>query len=290
MLFDTTVIRYGVSTTFHFATIFMYSGILGQFGQLIGLAFLVTSALALLTSCTVQGPQVTAAGRVTFLGDGAIRFSGKISQSSANELEALLGEHSNGVTTLIVTSLGGEVLSGLRMGRLVRDYKLRVIAQDYCVSSCANYIISAAIRTEVRKNTIVGWHGGALQPLYTPLTASPSFFTRISQLFAANSGEAKQRAYLKQWQAEEAQFFSSVGVNQIITVLGMMPGLAEKRHAQSFTFDTRTLRQLGLNIHYEGRQHEQNEKFNRYIQRFELSEAALSEYITFHEQRKRAML
>lgn len=82
-------------------------------------------------------------------------FRGSIGNGSFQKMKSMLDDQ---VRTLIITSPGGEVEPAIRMGELVLAHNLDVVAERYCLSSCANYIFLAGKHKFIR-NGIVGFHG-----------------------------------------------------------------------------------------------------------------------------------
>ncbi len=66
------------------------------------------------------------------------------------------------IDTLVITSTGGDVNYGIKLGNDVFDRKLNVVVRDYCMSSCANYIFLAGNKKSIEKNSIIAFHGTSL--------------------------------------------------------------------------------------------------------------------------------
>lgn len=207
-----------------------------------------------------------------------VRYVGPISQANVGAFSRLLREHAASITTLAITSLGGETSAGLLLGRLVHEHKLKVIVREMCASSCANYVVTASNDVLVEEGALLGWHGGALQSLYMPYLTD--------EQVAASSEEALAalRDRLIQWRREEAEFFAAVGVDQAVTILGMVPGLRERRDAPLFSYDPLTLRALGLRINFTGGQAESVKDGKRVVQIFTLSPAQLDALLLRHAE------
>lgn len=205
-----------------------------------------------------------------------VRYAGSISQANVEAFARLLREHAASITTLVINSPGGEATAGLLLGRLVHEHKLKVIVREMCASSCANYVVAASNDVLVEAGAVLGWHGGALQPLYMPYLTD--------EQIAASSEEAQAalRDRLIQWRREEAEFFAAVGVDQAVTILGMAPGLRERRDAPLFSYDPLTLRALGLRINFTGGQTELAKDGKRVVQIFTLSPAQLDALLLRH--------
>ncbi|MFB6285349.1 MAG: hypothetical protein ABEK03_02060 [Candidatus Bipolaricaulia bacterium] len=89
------------------------------------------------------------------LDERTLAFQGPIRQGSFSQMEAMFD---GAVDTLVITSQGGRVAPGVRIGELVLQEKLDVIVERYCLSSCANYIFLAS-QPKVIRQGIVGFHG-----------------------------------------------------------------------------------------------------------------------------------
>ena len=63
------------------------------------------------------------------------------------------------ITTLLIDSAGGEIVVGMDFGR-----ELDVVVDRACLSSCANYVFTAARKKEILPGAVVAWHGSAKQP------------------------------------------------------------------------------------------------------------------------------
>lgn len=60
---------------------------------------------------------------------------------------------------LIINSIGGEVHAAMDVGRALDRKNVRLVVSEQCVSSCANYIFSAAPSVGVLPNSLVLLHG-----------------------------------------------------------------------------------------------------------------------------------
>ncbi|MCP4421670.1 MAG: hypothetical protein GY805_34085, partial [Chloroflexi bacterium] len=88
--------------------------------------------------------------------------------------------------------------------------------------------------------------------------------------------EQEHQQYLKKWHQQEADFFQKVGVDQMITVIGLMPGFKERRDAGLFSYDVQTLKLLGLRIEFEERQLEAQAGDERLVQIFHIEQDTLA--------------
>jgi len=157
---------------------------------------------------------------------------------------------------------------------------------NFCASSCANYIVTASDNVTIRTGALLGWHGGATQPFYSTLMVNSSWLAKIQLFFSDADEEQSMSDFVDKWQKEEEIFFDLVGVNQAVTILGMMPGLKEQRELSLYSYDPETLNRLGLNITFKGGE---QTLFSREgiksVQIFTLSSDKLDSLLILHKKR-----
>ncbi|MBF4290300.1 peptidase, partial [Vibrio anguillarum] len=158
---------------------------------------------------------------VTIAND-AIYYKGVLSPEG-NELAFELYERAKEKpNTLIITSDGGDIMLGIELGRWVYDNKMSVEVNDYCLSSCANYVFTAGKIKYISNRAIIGFHGGATSEVFDMSEIDDMLFG----LPKKERDEEKRRLlldmqrYLKKAKAEEKEYFKKIQVNQAITTLG----------------------------------------------------------------------
>lgn len=208
-----------------------------------------------------------------------IYYVGPITPEGTDKFEVLFSKHKPDLTTLIINSTGGEVFAGLRLGNLVRENQLKVRVKENCSSACANYVLPASRSVFVEAGAIIGWHGGALQSLYEPFPFETSIGTSPTQAQKNMLAE-----YVKNWRAAELQFFENTGVNQAVTILGMLPGLNSKRDSALFSYDPKTLAALGLHITFETEPSEHSANGRKVVQTLKMTAKDLQFWLQLHEQ------
>lgn len=215
--------------------------------------FLLLMCLIVITGCSTVPTNESSKDKVFLIDPSTIAFYAGTNNESFIKLTNLLHANKNTVKQLTVFSGGGDVHSAIKIGTLVHEMQLKVNIKNMCLSSCANYIATASPNVVVQAGAILGWHGGALQPLYQPLEFSIPFYVKALHWLFGDDEEMKrsQKQGMKEWQIKEAEFFDLVQVNQAVTILGMTPGYLEKRSTPFFSYDIRTLKRLGLKIHFE---------------------------------------
>ena len=154
-----------------------------------------------------------------FFSNGELNYFGPITAEANQELAVLHGKTGATATVLSIRSGGGETSAGMELGAWLRLRKLDIKVLEACLSSCANYVFTAARNKTVSNFAVVGYHGGLGS---TSITYDPA----LQKVLDGMTPEARE-AYLapmKQDQArqlvEETAFFRSIGVRPAITLLG----------------------------------------------------------------------
>ena len=238
--------------------------------------YLLVTLLLTLSGCAVQPQPFSVV--IDPLSPSSIRYSGEINPENVTLFEKLIANAPTRIDTLIINSVGGDVLAGIRFGGLVYQYKLKVVVDKVCASSCANYVVTASDDVIVKSGGLLGWHGGALQPFYQSLMLSEEQRSDVKQ-------DSQLVQFITNWQQAELDFFNMVKVNQAVTVLGMMPELVDKRDAPLFSYDQQTLKQMGLNITFEGEQATTSSSGEYVVQIFSLSPDVLDMLLIQHDKR-----
>lgn len=104
-----------------------------------------------------------------FVNDGEISYVGALDGEANQRLFKLYESLKEKPKVLSIQSVGGNVLTGISLGRWVRANNLDVKVLEYCLSSCANYVFPAGGRKIVSNFALIGYHGGA-NSLYANLS------------------------------------------------------------------------------------------------------------------------
>jgi hypothetical protein len=89
-----------------------------------------------------------------------LKLSGIISIGLYNAL--VLAIQGDKIKEVIVDSKGGDVESAIKIARLIRDKNVLLTVDGACISSCANYIFTAAKRKRVLIGSLLAYHGSIL--------------------------------------------------------------------------------------------------------------------------------
>jgi hypothetical protein len=71
----------------------------------------------------------------------------------------------------VVRSFGGESRTAMALADLLRERRATVVAYDYCLSACANFLLVATAEAFVIKDCLVAWHN-TMAPLCSSLEVS----------------------------------------------------------------------------------------------------------------------
>jgi hypothetical protein len=147
--------------------------------------------------------------QITRINSNIIKFEGSIDRESR---EALIKSFDDRVTTLRITSPGGNLDDGVIIGKYINDRKITVEVEDTCASSCANYIFLGAVKKRLLPGAILGFHGDLLNKM------SPEKMTALRRL-GEPTEDASQKTIdldemLERNQRLELTFRDKVGVRQ----------------------------------------------------------------------------
>jgi len=118
---------------------------------------------------------------------------------------------------LAIRSGGGEIGVGMALGEWIADHNLGVRVLEYCLSSCANYVFTAAHKRVVSNFAVIGYHGGANSATFAnELPPSASSEERLASSDALD-------AYIAKVAPREHLFFDKLGINPRIVLLGQFP-------------------------------------------------------------------
>lgn len=136
-----------------------------------------------------------------------------------------IAPRSQPITTFEITSTGGDVEAAIDLGEFIFKHQLSVYIPELCLSSCANYLFTAGKEKIITPNTVLGWHGGALQK---SLSKNPIL----------------NKESLKKLRVKEKEFFQLIKVDQMICTLGQE---ALYNIQQFWTYNLIDLEKMGVN-------------------------------------------
>ncbi len=165
------------------------------------------SAAILLSGCATQKMAFPTQNKLTITGNTLV-YDGMITGDAVLEAIRMVNDSDQKVTTLRITSSGGDIGVGIEFGHFIKNNDMDVIVSQLCFSTCANYILPAAKSVVIGKDALIGWHGGANQSDEMWDQSVPSQY------------EKQFYRYLTRLRIKEAEFYNKVGVDPNITVYG----------------------------------------------------------------------
>ena len=156
----------------------------------------------------------------------ALRINGDITESMYEVVSRYL--EGNDVTRILVTSHGGDIDAGINIGRLIYTYKLDIEVIDYCISSCANYLFTAAVNKTIHDGAAVIWHGNTQQKDFREfdlcgrtVSSFDGFPMDDEEIVEMSTPETQQEWAVRQ--QSEYDFYQLIGVNDYIARVGQEP-------------------------------------------------------------------
>lgn len=127
------------------------------------------------------------------------------------------------IKKLRVNSSGGDVEAAIKLARWIYNNKVDIEVIEYCLSSCANYLFTAAFHKTILPGAIVAWHGNYHHLKQTGLWRD-DIQTRIKR-----TGESRVQARTHVLQQVnhlvklEQSFFKEIGIDEKICWIGKIP-------------------------------------------------------------------
>ena len=182
------------------------------------------AALVGMAGARAQVPAADCSSAGVHAAGSTLCFSGELTRASVERSLALLAADRS-ISTMVVTSNGGEVRVSLRLARAIRARGLTLVVRRQCASSCANFLFTAARRKIVEPRSLVVFHGGIAPPAF-------------GGLFGGGGAEHGLRA-------ETEAFFREIGVNASLTY-DQPPLPGSRDGAEEWTASPRALARYGV--------------------------------------------
>ncbi|MDO6497920.1 hypothetical protein [Photobacterium sanguinicancri] len=163
--------------------------------------------------------------------NNVISFDGGMSFEANEQVKKLIDSQT---TSLQIRSRGGEINAGMELAELIYKHKLNVEVKDYCFSSCANYVFPAGKTKVLSANSLLGWHGGALQE-----------DDDFEELLSPEEQKAFE-SYIVAAREREKRLFRDIGVKQSITILGQSDKYDRYQDCIGWNYSLAALDKLGV--------------------------------------------
>lgn len=187
----------------------------------------------------------------TFIDNGELNYIGGLSQDANRRVFALYDGAVNKPAVLSIRSKGGLTGAGMELGSWVHARKLTVKVMEYCFSSCANYVFTAAPRKVVSNFAVIGYHGGLNSATFDLDASTQAMLAALpvdDRPKALQKIEESIRHGLVKDREAEAAFFGKIGVERRITTLGQEGDAAAAQSDKSvgWTFSVAGFSRLGV--------------------------------------------
>ncbi|GIU20347.1 MULTISPECIES: hypothetical protein [unclassified Shewanella] len=155
----------------------------------------------------------------------------------------------------------------MELGLFVYEKLITVEVDDYCMSSCANYVFTAAPRKEIDNTDIIGLHGGALS-LKKNVHYSQALKVEVNK-FISSCDWSRQSQLLKDgifvlresYIEAECQFYQMIGVSNLIVLIGDLYAQKNNLDILYWQYSIPSLSLLGVtNVHLQYRDEATNKK------------------------------
>jgi hypothetical protein len=179
-----------------------------------------------------------------YFSEGELNYVGYLDEEANQRLFALYDGLKDKPLTLAIRSRGGEVVPGMALGEWVHARKLNVKVMEFCLSSCANYVFTAASRKIVSSNAMIGFHGGLGSQEFSIGGSRKKEYDAMSAIQKAAFQADLRRERQPQLDRETA-FFNTIGVRQQITTYGQETRFANTV-VDGWTFTQQGFRSFGV--------------------------------------------
>jgi hypothetical protein len=171
-------------------------------------------------------------------------INGDIMHSMYEDISRYLTE--NNVKRVFITSNGGDIDAGISIGRLIHQFNLELEVIGYCISSCANYLFTAAANKIIQEGAAVIWHGNSQQKDFREFDQCGRTISSFDGLPMDDEeiAELKTPESQKEWESirrREHDFYQLIGVNDYITRVGQEP-----EYYGNFTISVEHMRSFGV--------------------------------------------
>lgn len=222
--------------------------------QVAGIIFFFASILILMTwfFSSMFTPDIEGVERISH---DQIRYHGPIDQYRVAEFIDLYQRGDR----LIITSTGGDLYAGMSLGDFINRNRISVEVDDYCISSCANYVFLAGAKKILNTDSLVIFHGGPKQGNFLDLltgayskNAKPGMVYGVEGFEAIVSvNEIKRQMYIGM--PKEIQCAD----NELLTIYGECRKFSvPQKHAQIVAMENQLYRSIDptmdINIPYYG--------------------------------------
>jgi hypothetical protein len=217
---------------------------------------LIAPLLLLLSAFPAASQQITTheakptppGAKFDFPAEGIARYVGSLSDEVVDRF--ISGAEARSVKYLLISSQGGTVLAGVRLGEWVRSRGVSVAVDQLCMSSCANYVFPAGREKIIRPHSLVVWHGGAEQKNFREMRQRLKHTTEVKTNGGSLSADeerfhAENARFSDIWEAQvgaQKTLLTALQVDEYITRVGQEPFF----YGRPWTVPLNTMKLFGI--------------------------------------------
>jgi len=182
-----------------------------------GFCLLITVLFALFFTL-----QAASANTEVFIEGEEIFYVGGLTSEANEKVFSLYREEALKPVVLNITSTGGDIEVGMQLGEWLVEKQMHVKVEDYCFSSCANYIFPAGVKKYLGSKAIVGFHGGAHSESFgdANFESTIASFPEDQRDTVRKTLEEAVRVHLEENRKREVKFYKKIGMSRSISTLG----------------------------------------------------------------------
>jgi hypothetical protein len=172
---------------------------------------------------TVSFPAISESEAYRITGSkGLFYYDGRINSKGVQELISTYTFKSNSKNWLKVRSAGGDVSSAIDLSFWIIDNNLNIVIEDYCLSSCANYIFTSANEKKILNSALIAFHGGISSAEFdmSSITEFSKAMEKKKRDLFLKETKQKFDKYIQENIEKESTLFNLNGVQVDITKIG----------------------------------------------------------------------
>lgn len=123
----------------------------------------------------------------------SMRFTGEIDKRLLNGLRILVGKHCH-ERTVVISSNGGAASISIEIAEIIRDNEVNLVVENYCISSCVEFLMPAAKKINFQSFPVIGVHGNPMLIEFLAKHYKPPGVENCTFLSSRKEFEIKSRA------------------------------------------------------------------------------------------------
>lgn len=127
-----------------------------------------------------------------------ITITGEIGVNSYVQFKEIFDKSIITPKRILIDSGGGDSLAALAIAKIIQQHRINVEVNNFCASSCANYIFIAGNEKIIGPSAIIMFHGGPIQENMMQLSREAETFLTINKIETVETfGEINKEGTIK---------------------------------------------------------------------------------------------